>query len=90
MHPAKRKEYHQKLLTFLKPGGTLLLEGFSKKQINNNTGGPPNMEMLFSEKEMQDDFSACSEVVIEEAKTTLNEGPFHQGVAAVIRVVGIK
>lgn len=90
MHPLKRTDYHQKLLSYLKPGGTIILEGFSKKQINNNTGGPPNIDMLFSKEELQKDFISLSELDISETDVKLNEGPFHQGTASVIRVVGKK
>lgn len=90
MHPQKRKEYHQKLASSLKPGGTLILEGFSKKQIKNNTGGPRNVEMLFSEEELRSDFRFFSELSVSQTGITLDEGPFHQGKAAVIRVVGKK
>lgn len=90
MPPAKRNEYHKKLTSFLKPGGKLILEGFSKEQIKNNTGGPQNLAMLFSKQELQNDFSEFSEKYISETETVLNEGPYHQGTASVIRVVGIK
>ncbi|MDX1286064.1 MAG: class I SAM-dependent methyltransferase [Draconibacterium sp.] len=86
----KRKEYHRKLLSFLNPGGILILEGFSKQQINKNTGGPRNIEMLFSKDELLDDFSGLKDIKIEERDTRLNEGSFHQGVASVIRLVGTK
>ncbi|HKL32551.1 MAG TPA: class I SAM-dependent methyltransferase [Tangfeifania sp.] len=90
MHPLKRKEYHQKLASFIKPGGTLILEGFSKQQIENKTGGPRNVEMLFSEEELRDDFGFFSEITISQTDVTLDEGPFHQGKASVIRVTGEK
>ena len=90
MHPAKRKEYHQKLISFLKPGGTLILEGFSKRQISNNTGGPRDVEMLFSKDELEGDFNSLSELTMSETETVLNEGPFHNGIASVIRVLGVK
>ena len=90
MHPAKRKELHQKLVSFLKPGGILILEGFSKKQINNISGGPRDINMLFSKDELQSDFGFFSELTITEADYILDEGPFHQGIASVIRVKGIK
>ncbi|NQU54916.1 MAG: class I SAM-dependent methyltransferase [Bacteroidetes bacterium] len=90
MHPLKRNEYHKKLMTFLKPGGTLILEGFSKKQINNTSGGPGNIDMLFSEQELQKDFNSFSKLNIIETNMDLDEGSFHQGNAAVIRVLGIK
>jgi len=90
MHPLKRKEYHQKLMSFLKPGGFLILEGFSKKQINNNSGGPRDVNMLFSKEELQSDFSSFSQLDVTETNVVLNEGPFHQGTASVIKVLGVK
>lgn len=90
MPPANRNDYHNKLSTFLKPGGVIILEGFSKEQIDKNTGGPQNIHMLFSKEELQTDFSHFSDIKITAAETILNEGPFHQGIASVIRVSGIK
>jgi SAM-dependent methyltransferase len=90
MHPLKRNEYHQKLMSSLKPGGVLILEGFSKKQIVNNSGGPRDIDMLFSKEELKSDFASFSELTISETEVILNEGPFHQGIAAVIRVLGVK
>ena len=90
MHPLKRNEYHKKLVSFLKPGGTLILEGFSKNQIVNNSGGPRDVNMLFSKEELKGDFEDLSYLFIEENDIILNEGQFHEGEAAVIRVVGTK
>lgn len=90
INPAKRSEYHKKLISFLKPGGTLILEGFSKNQINKNSGGPRDIQMLFSENEMVMDFNSLSKLTITEDEVALNEGLFHQGLASVIRVVGVK
>lgn len=90
MNPAKREEYHKKLMSFLKPGGVLILEGFSKNQIKKNTGGPRDIGMLFSEQELKSDFSSFSKIEITETDAVLNEGPFHQGTASVIRVLGVK
>lgn len=89
-HPLKRKEYHQKLISLLKPGGTFILEGFSKKQMQLNSGGPLNIEMLFSKQEIKEDFSLLSELKLEELLINLDEGPYHQGIASVIRMVGTK
>ena len=90
INPVKRKEYHKKLISFLKPGGKLILEGFSKNQINNNSGGPRDIDMLFSGKEMENDFGSLSKLDISEEEVILDEGTFHQGLASVIRVTGIK
>jgi hypothetical protein len=78
------------LASLLKPGGTLILEGFSKNQINNKTGGPRDIDMLFSKEELQSDFASFSELSVTETSYILDEGLFHQGTASVIRVFGIK
>ncbi len=89
-HSFSREENHKKLINFIKPNGTVILEGFSKKQINNNSGGPPNIELLFSEKELQNDFAPLSELKIWEEVFHLNEGEHHKGDSNVIRLIGQK
>lgn len=90
MHPLKRNEYHKKLISFLKPGGKLILEGFSKKQINNHTGGPRDISMLFSPEELKKDFDNLARLSVEETAIILKEGQFHDGKADVIRVTGTR
>ena len=86
----KRNEYHRKLASFLKPGGTLILEGFSKEQINNNTGGPRNVEMLFSNDELKKDFDLFSKIEIIKTETILEVGETHKGSSSVLRLIAIK
>lgn len=92
---SKRKLYHQKLLSFLKPGGCLILEGFSTSHIqfnsvNEKAGGPKDPTMLFSGEELMDDFSGCSFLSLEEKIVDLKEGLYHSGQSSVIRLVAIK
>lgn len=86
-HTFNRKSNHQKILRFLKPGGILLLEGFSKKQINYSSGGPRNQNMLFSGEELKSDFPNCTTIELEETETELKEGPLHIGKASIIRAI---
>jgi SAM-dependent methyltransferase len=86
----KREKYHRKMISFLKPGGFLLLEVFSKKQINNNSGGPRDFRLLYSKAELETDFQHLSVLKTEEPDVELYEGQFHNGIASVIRVVGKK
>lgn len=85
-----RRDFHQKMLKFLKPGGLCILEGFEKSQINNTTGGPKNKEMLFSKEALFNDFKSLKNITVSEEDVLLNEGKFHQGIANVIRLTGIK
>jgi SAM-dependent methyltransferase len=85
-----RKLLHQQVCYALKPGGTVILEAFHKDQLGKNTGGPGSLEMLFDEEIILSDFAALEPVVLENKLVTLNEGPFHQGEASVIRFIGVK
>jgi hypothetical protein len=90
MDPAGRKYLHRKVFESLKSGGFLILEAFHKEQLNNNTGGPKSLEMLFDEKTLSSDFAHFETLLLEKQETVLNEGPFHQGTASVIRFLGKK
>lgn len=90
-----RKAFHQKLSQMVKPGGVLLLEGFSKRQleynsVNERAGGPKDLSMLFSLEELMADFSDFEIQFSEETTIQLNEGLYHVGESAVVRLVGLK
>ena len=92
---AFRRVLHKKMTELLKPGGTLILEGFSKKHVNFNSinpqaGGPKDPDMLFSTREISIDFADLDEQYLEEVEIELAEGTFHAGRASVIRFVGRK
>lgn len=88
--PSLRKTMHENYALWLKPGGSIVLEAFSKEQLHYNSGGPKDESMLFSEEELSDDFKNLSSLAVSLEETELNEGPGHQGRAAVIRMVGKK
>lgn len=90
MQPQLRQTYHRKLLEYLKPSGSLILQGFSKKQINRPSGGPKDIDILFSKEELAEDFISMTTFEIEETEVMLNEGEFHIGLASVIQFHGIK
>lgn len=88
--PQKRKIHHQLVQKWLEPKGTLILQGFSKEQINYQSGGPKDEKMLFSAQELEEDFNQLTHLSIEQKEIILNEGPFHQGPAAIINLTGKK
>lgn len=89
-HNPNRKDNHRHLLRFLKPGGTVILEAFSKAQINNNSGGPKDINMLYSIEELNNDFSQLGELNVWEEEIELDEGTLHSGKSSVIRLIGKK
>lgn len=85
-----RQKSHEKLISYLKPGGKFILEGFEKKQLQYNSGGPKNETMLYSVDMISTDFKSTEMCTCEEETVELKEGKYHVGKAAVVRFVGIK
>lgn len=85
-----RKESHLKLLELLKPGGKILFEAFGKEQLNYSSGGPRDIQMLFSEEEVRNEFITILFDSLSTKKIILNEGLFHQGEGVVVRFIGTK
>ncbi len=93
--PAKRKEYHQKLASFIKPNSMLVIEGFSKKQMdyqkdNPFAGGPKNVDMLYDLEEIKSDFDGFEFIEAKEKEVDLAEGKNHLGKSSVIRILAKK
>ncbi len=93
--PSLLSEYHKKIGELIRPGGFIILEGFSKghlplRKINPNVGGPDKEEMLFSMDSIRNDFSAFEIIQLEEVEIELAEGKYHNGVGKVIRFIGKK
>jgi len=89
-HQLKRQAIHRNLIRFLKPGGTLILIGYSKEQLHYGSGGPKEESMLFSLDEVKDDFSRLNIISLVKLETQMDEGNFHRGKASVIQLVVAK
>ncbi len=85
--PDQRARMHTNMLRALKPGGVLILEAFTPEQLRYKTGGPPVKEMLYTADMLRQDFADAEVVLLEETLAELSEGPYHRGVAAVVRTV---
>ena len=92
---AKRQVFHRHLIQFLKPGGLLVMEAFSEAHIhfnsvNEKAGGPKDVSMLYSKDELMEDFIDLQLVELIETTVLLNEGRYHSGDSAVIRLLARK
>ena len=85
--PVIRHSFHLGLSKFLDPNGKIMLECFSKLQFANRSGGPKNMDLLYSLKDIQNDFKNYNIEFLEQKEVELNEGSMHQGKASVIRLI---
>ena len=92
---AVKSHYHTILDKYLRKGGVVIFEAFSKKHLdylqkNEKVGGPKDIESLFSIEEIKVDFPNYDFEELEETEIELNEGLFHNGKGSVIRFVGRK
>lgn len=92
---AIKSAYHKTLDNYLRKGGILIFEAFSKKHSdylarNEKIGGPKDSGMLFSTDEIKSDFANYEIIELAEKEIELNEGLFHNGTGSVIRFVGRK
>lgn len=93
--PNVTSAYHKKIATYLKKDGILILEGFSKNQLeinkqNTQAFGPKNIEMLYTAEGVKNDFSTLETLILSEELIDLNEGIHHKGKGSVIRFIGKK
>ncbi len=85
-----RQQVHHAVIRALKPGGILILEAFTLKQLSLTSGGPKTADMLYTSEMLQNDFKMLLSVETCETQVTLDEGPLHQGLAEVVRLSGFK
>ena len=88
--PTVLQPVYDHLNTFVKPNGLILLEGFSTKNMGRGSGGPQNEAMLFTTSRVKSLLHDFKTLEVWEEEIILNEGPFHQGNACVIRAIGVK
>jgi SAM-dependent methyltransferase len=85
-----RSDVHTRIIDSLKPGGTLILEVYAKEQLGKNSGGPQNIDMLYSKEELKDDFYKMKIIMLEKKIIALNESVHHKGEAVVLRLIATK
>jgi len=85
-----RRKLHQNIILALKPKGAVVMELYSKAQINNNTGGPKSEDMLVSLDEIKNDFAKLDLKIAKEIDREIQEGVKHSGKSNVIQVLGVK
>ena len=86
MYKDERNELFEKIEKSLSDGGYFIGEFFSTKQLNYNSGGPKDEDLLYTVNDFKKSFSLCDKEIKEQV-TILDEGKGHQGEACVIRVI---
>lgn len=74
----------------LKPGGVLILQGYTPKQIEFGTGGPPSAANMYTSELLRDWFGDWEILHLAEHESFISEGTHHHGMSALIDLVARK
>jgi cyclopropane fatty-acyl-phospholipid synthase-like methyltransferase len=88
--PPLRARVFTNIKQALKPGGLLLMEGYRPEQLKYKTGGPSEVENLYTRALLAESFADFASVEIREYDSEIHEGPGHGGMSALIDLVGRK
>jgi SAM-dependent methyltransferase len=86
--PADRAVKWAGMRRALKPGGLLIMMGYTPKQLEYGTGGPKQIEKLYTCVMLQDTFGDFGDLNIVEEELEIREGTSHAGMSAVIGLTG--
>ena len=74
----------------LKPGGLLILQGYTPKQLDYGTGGPKQIENLYTRAILEKEFGGFCDLKFTEEEREIHEGVAHGGMSAMIGLTGKK
>jgi SAM-dependent methyltransferase len=88
--PAERARKWAGMRKALKPGGLLIIQGYTPKQLQYGTGGPKQIENLYTRAMLEDAFGDFRDLAIAEEELEIHEGTSHGGMSAVINLTARK
>jgi cyclopropane fatty-acyl-phospholipid synthase-like methyltransferase len=88
--PDTRATLFKRMKSALKPDGLILLQGYTPKQLEYKTGGPPNVDHLYTETQLQEAFGDLDIAEMRAYDEVLTEGTQHHGQSALIGMVARK
>jgi SAM-dependent methyltransferase len=88
--PADRAKKWAGMRKTLKPGGLMVIEGYTQRQLQHGTGGPKAIENLYTRAMLEEAFGDFQDVTITEEERVMHEGTSHGGLSALIDFTGRK
>jgi cyclopropane fatty-acyl-phospholipid synthase-like methyltransferase len=88
--PELREQMFAHIKRCLKPGGLLLLQGYTPRQLHYRTGGPSQAENLYTEALLRNAFDDMQILHLREHDDIISEGSGHSGMSALIDLVARK
>jgi len=82
--PGMRSRMFARMVQCLKPGGLLILQGYTPLQIEYKTGGPGILSHLYTEEQLRSDFAEMDLLELRLYEDELAEGDHHVGRSALV------
>lgn len=88
--PAQRRKKWDGMKRALKSGGLMIIHGYTPKQLEYGTGGPKELDHLYTREQLEQAFAGWTDMQIGEEELVMYEGPAHSGMSAVINFTARK
>lgn len=88
--PPERDRIIEGIRRTLKPGGVLILQGYTPKQVEFATGGPGNAANMYTADLLRGWFGDWNIAHLHEHESLITEGSHHHGMSALIDLVAIR
>lgn len=88
--PKLREFMFGRMVRALRPGGLLVLQGYTPKQLEYKTGGPSQVEHLYTAALLVEAFADLEFIELRDYEAELEEGERHVGRSALIGLVARK
>lgn len=88
--PEQRGQIFKGIKRTLKPGGVVMLHGYTPEQIALGTGGPSNADNMYTDDMLAQDFADFEVLELRSYQRVVDEGDGHSGQSALIDLVARK
>ena len=88
--PVEREALFAGMQRAVRPGGVFVLQGYTPKQIEYKTGGPPSVENLYTEEWVRATFASWHIERLDVYEDDLSEGCAHKGRSALLGLIARK
>lgn len=88
--PDERLQLFRRMEASLKPGGILIIQGYTTKQLDFNTGGPGKLAHMYNETMMLDAFAHLDICDLRTYEADITEGTGHKGMSGLLGLTARK
>lgn len=85
--PEDRERLFEGMKRSVRPGGLMLLHGYTPEQVEYGTGGPPDPRQMYTEDLLRETFDGWGIIENRAYEHHINEGRGHSGMSALIDFV---